>query len=122
VAELKTLQWELPLEFLGLPSQVSSFQEKLKTLDALPSLLNKVTDTLNRFATIMETASSKATHESVPSAGQSHASPVEGEKNTNQATKDAEKAKLKQQPTTTTPPTTSSFQSPFFPSSTKRTP
>ncbi|GJW48935.1 hypothetical protein Tco_0080581 [Tanacetum coccineum] len=41
VAKLKTLQWELPAKFLGLSSQVSSVQEKLKTLDALPSLLNK---------------------------------------------------------------------------------
>ncbi|GJU98248.1 hypothetical protein Tco_1327519 [Tanacetum coccineum] len=103
VAELKTLQWELPAEFLGLPSQISSVQENLKTLDALPSLLNKVTDTLNRFATIVENTSSKATNKSVPSAGQANASPAEGEKNT----KDADNANLKQQTTTTTPPTTS---------------
>ncbi|GJU68121.1 hypothetical protein Tco_1254380 [Tanacetum coccineum] len=31
VAELKTLQWELPVEFIGLPSQISPVQEKLKT-------------------------------------------------------------------------------------------
>ncbi|GKA43561.1 hypothetical protein Tco_0736285 [Tanacetum coccineum] len=61
VAELKTLQWELPREFLGLPRQVSSVQEHLKTLDALPSLLKKGTDTLNRFATIVENASPKRT-------------------------------------------------------------
>ncbi|GJX57310.1 hypothetical protein Tco_0287207 [Tanacetum coccineum] len=48
VAELKNIQWELPAEFLNLPSQVSSVQEKLKILDSLPSLLHKVTDTLNR--------------------------------------------------------------------------
>ncbi|GJZ40883.1 hypothetical protein Tco_0587769 [Tanacetum coccineum] len=68
VAELKTIQWELPAEFLVLPSKISLVQEKLKTLDTLPSLLNKVTDTLNRFATIMENASSGATCTSVPSA------------------------------------------------------
>ncbi|GKC62032.1 hypothetical protein Tco_1089630 [Tanacetum coccineum] len=39
--------------------------EKLKTLDGLPSLLNKVTDTLNRFATVVENASG-ATSKSVP--------------------------------------------------------
>nr|GEY96988.1 hypothetical protein [Tanacetum cinerariifolium] len=53
-------------EFLGLPSQISSVQEKLKTFDALPSLVHKVTDTLSRFATIMENPSSKATDKGVP--------------------------------------------------------
>ncbi|GJY74045.1 hypothetical protein Tco_0478476 [Tanacetum coccineum] len=115
VVKLKTLQWELPTKFLGLPSQISSVQEKLKTLDALPSLLHKVTDTLNRFATIVENASTKATDKGVPSAGHASASPAEGEKNKNQATKDADNANLNQQPTTTTLPTTSSFQSPLFP-------
>ncbi|GKC99982.1 hypothetical protein Tco_1170257 [Tanacetum coccineum] len=118
VAELKTLQWELLVEFLGLPSQVSSIQEKLKTLDPLPSLLNKVTDTLNRFATIMENASPKTTNKSVPLVGQAGASPIEGEKNT----KDADKANLKQQLTITTPPNTSSFQYPLFPNPPKSTP
>ncbi|GJX37473.1 hypothetical protein Tco_0250776 [Tanacetum coccineum] len=41
VAELKSLQWELPAEFLSVPNQVASVQAKLKTLDALPSLLLK---------------------------------------------------------------------------------
>ncbi|GJS88799.1 hypothetical protein Tco_0771435, partial [Tanacetum coccineum] len=54
IAELKNIQWEHPAEFQALPSQVSSVQEKLKTLDSLPSLLNKITDTLNRFATVVE--------------------------------------------------------------------
>ncbi|GJT02119.1 retrovirus-related pol polyprotein from transposon TNT 1-94 [Tanacetum coccineum] len=40
VAEIKTIQWELPAEFLVLPNQISSVQEKLKTLDALPSKSN----------------------------------------------------------------------------------
>ncbi|GJU15452.1 hypothetical protein Tco_1143418, partial [Tanacetum coccineum] len=43
---------ELPVEFLDLPSKASSVQEKLKTLDSLPSLLNKVTDTLNSFSSL----------------------------------------------------------------------
>ncbi|GJR00371.1 hypothetical protein Tco_0523355 [Tanacetum coccineum] len=36
VAELKTLQWELPAEFLFVTSQVEMVQSKLKTLDTLP--------------------------------------------------------------------------------------
>nr|GEW59796.1 hypothetical protein [Tanacetum cinerariifolium] len=44
----ETLQWELPAEFLDVPSQVEMVQTKLKTFDALPSLLNKVTNDLNR--------------------------------------------------------------------------
>ncbi|GKD42452.1 hypothetical protein Tco_1267097, partial [Tanacetum coccineum] len=36
-------------EFLAMPSQVKMVQAKLKTLDALPSLLNKVTNALNQF-------------------------------------------------------------------------
>ncbi|GJR19676.1 RNA-directed DNA polymerase, eukaryota [Tanacetum coccineum] len=46
VAKLKNIQWELPTEFQALPVLVSSVQKKLKTLDSLPSLLNKVTETL----------------------------------------------------------------------------
>ncbi|GJX10580.1 hypothetical protein Tco_0200439 [Tanacetum coccineum] len=84
VAELKNIQWELPAEFLNLPSQVSSVQEKLKTLDSLPSLLHKVTNTLNTFATMVENASG-ATSMNVPSAGKVTASPTEGEKNTKDA-------------------------------------
>ncbi|GJU93980.1 hypothetical protein Tco_1318736 [Tanacetum coccineum] len=85
VAELKTLQWELPAEFISLPTQVASVQAKLKTLDALPSLLLNQADTM----------------------------PAEGEKNTNQATishlfqKRDEKENLNnQQPKPTTPPAT----------------
>ncbi|GJT50184.1 retrovirus-related pol polyprotein from transposon TNT 1-94 [Tanacetum coccineum] len=75
---------ELPAEYLNLPSQVSLVQEKLKILDSLPSLLCKVTDTLNRFATMVENASG-ATSMNVPSAGKSTVSPAEGEKNTKDA-------------------------------------
>ncbi|GJV25488.1 hypothetical protein Tco_1378183 [Tanacetum coccineum] len=77
VAELKNIYWELLAEFLNLPSQVSSVQEKLKILDSLPSLLHKVTDTLNRFATMVKNTSG-ATSMNV-------ASPIEGEKNTKDA-------------------------------------
>ncbi|GJZ46873.1 hypothetical protein Tco_0600705 [Tanacetum coccineum] len=44
----------------------------------------KVTETLNRFATVVENAS-EATTKNVPSAGQATASPAEGEKNTKDA-------------------------------------
>ncbi|GJX33123.1 hypothetical protein Tco_0242978 [Tanacetum coccineum] len=78
-AELKNIQWELLAEFLDLPHLVSSVQEKLKTLDSLPSLLKKVTHTLNRFATLVENASG-ATSTGVLSADKETASPAEGEK------------------------------------------
>ncbi|GKC26520.1 hypothetical protein Tco_1033814, partial [Tanacetum coccineum] len=53
VANIKNLQLELPAEFLALPGKVSSIQvqsSKLKTLDALLNLLNRVTKALDRFA------------------------------------------------------------------------
>ncbi|GJY60474.1 hypothetical protein Tco_0461131 [Tanacetum coccineum] len=52
VAELKNIQWELPEELQPLAVLVSSVQKYLKTLDSLPNLLNKVTETLNRFASV----------------------------------------------------------------------
>ncbi|GKB71062.1 hypothetical protein Tco_0932474 [Tanacetum coccineum] len=69
---------EIPTKLETFTSTISSLlsQEKVKSLDSLPNLLNKVTDTLNKFATMVENAS----------AGQASASPAEGEKNT---TKDA---------------------------------
>ncbi|GJV26488.1 hypothetical protein Tco_1379183 [Tanacetum coccineum] len=88
-----TLMWGPPVslarrprltELQALPVLVSSVQKQLKTLDSLPSLLNKVTETLNRFATVVENAS-EATTKDVPSAGQATASPAEGEKNTKDA-------------------------------------
>ncbi|GKE23750.1 hypothetical protein Tco_1435262, partial [Tanacetum coccineum] len=96
---------------------------QIKELMAQPKELpSKITELfgdvkeLKKFATILENASSKAIDEGVPLAGHASASPAEGEKNTNQATKDADNENLNQQPATTTPPTTS-FQSPLFPKS-----
>ncbi|GJT53088.1 hypothetical protein Tco_0988142 [Tanacetum coccineum] len=116
VAELKTLQWELPAKFLSLPAQVASVQAKLNTLDALSSLLLNVTKALKRFAQVLDSTSSKARDQSIPLVGQADTMPVEGEKNTNQATisqvfqrraeKNAEKDMNKQQPKPTTPPAT----------------
>nr|GEV94485.1 retrovirus-related Pol polyprotein from transposon TNT 1-94 [Tanacetum cinerariifolium] len=84
VIELKNIQWELPTELHALTLLVSLVQNQLKTLDFLPSLLHKVTETLNRFATVVENAS-EATTKDVPLAGQATASPAEGEKNTKDA-------------------------------------
>ncbi|GJX49386.1 hypothetical protein Tco_0276231 [Tanacetum coccineum] len=86
VTELKTLQWELPTEFLSLLVQVASVQAKLKTLDGLPGLLLNVTKALNKFAQVLDSASLKARDQSVPSAGHVDTRPGEGEKDTNQAT------------------------------------
>ncbi|GJT71773.1 hypothetical protein Tco_1031059 [Tanacetum coccineum] len=99
---VQDMEIELPGDLKEIPTKLETFtftissltsQKKLKTLNSLPSLLNKVTDILNRFVTVMENASG-ATSKNVPSAGQATASPVEGEKNTNPATKDAETTKL----------------------------
>ncbi|GKC12449.1 hypothetical protein Tco_1009231 [Tanacetum coccineum] len=89
---VKDMEIELPgdLEILikleTFTSTISSLtsQKQLKTLDSLPSLLNKVTKTLNRFATVVENAS-EATTKDVPSAGQATALPAEREKNTKDA-------------------------------------
>nr|GEW95646.1 hypothetical protein [Tanacetum cinerariifolium] len=79
VAELKNIQWELPAKFFNLPHLASSVQEKLKTLDSLSGLLKTVTNTLNRFATLVENTSA-ATTTGVPSADKATASPAEGDK------------------------------------------
>ncbi|GKB42229.1 hypothetical protein Tco_0887171 [Tanacetum coccineum] len=60
VAKLKTLQWELLVEFHSVPTQVEMFAQAIA--------LKKTEDT------------------SIPSAGQADTQPAEGEKNTNQTT------------------------------------
>ncbi|GKA93765.1 hypothetical protein Tco_0815751 [Tanacetum coccineum] len=77
---------ELPKEFLSLPAKVESTQAKLKTLDTLLSLLLNVTKTLNKFAEVFESTSTKAGDHSVPSAGHADTMPAKGEKDINQAT------------------------------------
>nr|GFA52215.1 hypothetical protein [Tanacetum cinerariifolium] len=64
----------------------SSFlvQKQLKTLDSLPSLLIKVTKTMNRFSTMVENALEAITKD-VPLASQATNSPAEGERNTKDA-------------------------------------
>ncbi|GJQ96858.1 hypothetical protein Tco_0007997 [Tanacetum coccineum] len=126
VKGLKKQVYELEIELLGdlkeIPTKLDNFtkivasvQAKLKTLDALPSLLLNVTQALNKFAQVLDYASSKARDQSVTSAGQANIMPAEGEKNTNQATisqllqrrveKNTEKENMNnQQPKPTTPP------------------
>nr|GEZ64186.1 hypothetical protein [Tanacetum cinerariifolium] len=60
-------------------NQLTKLLEKLKTLDSLLGLLKMVTNTLNRFATLVENAS-RAITMGVPLAGKATASPAEGEK------------------------------------------
>nr|GEY85690.1 hypothetical protein [Tanacetum cinerariifolium] len=73
----------IPTELKELPTKITALSRE--TLEALPGLLNKVVDTLNRFASILN-----AHNKGVSLAGKSTASPVEGEKNTNPLTKDVE--------------------------------
>ncbi|GJT05225.1 hypothetical protein Tco_0839687 [Tanacetum coccineum] len=126
VAELKTLRWEPPAEFISLPVQVASVQAKLKTLYALPGLSLHITKALNKFTQVLNYASSKAGDQSVPLAGQANTMPTKGEKNTNQATisqlfqrrakKNAEKENLNNQQPKPVPSiitTTTQMQSPI---------
>nr|GEW23694.1 hypothetical protein [Tanacetum cinerariifolium] len=72
----------LSSEFLDLPHLASLIQEKLKTFDSLPGLLKTVTNTLNRFATLVENASGAITT-GVPLAYKATALLTEGEKDAN---------------------------------------
>ncbi|GJW43679.1 hypothetical protein Tco_0072478 [Tanacetum coccineum] len=85
-SSLPTELKDLSSKFNELSEEVKGLkkQAKLKTLDALPSLLNKVTNALNQFAQAI--ASKKTKDTSIPSAGQAGTQPAEGEKNTNQTT------------------------------------
>nr|GEW96465.1 hypothetical protein [Tanacetum cinerariifolium] len=77
---------ETSSEILSLPVQVALVQAKLKTLNALLGLLLNVTKALNKFTQVLDSASSNARDQSVPSAGQANTRPAEGENDTNQAT------------------------------------
>ncbi|GKA59886.1 retrovirus-related pol polyprotein from transposon TNT 1-94 [Tanacetum coccineum] len=77
-------------ELKELPTKITTLSGGVnETLEALLGLLNKVSNTLNRFASILNTH-----NKGVHSAGKSTASPAEGEKNTNPVTEDAELANL----------------------------
>ncbi|GJV17921.1 hypothetical protein Tco_1363244 [Tanacetum coccineum] len=87
---VRDMEIELPGDLKEIQTKLEtststiSIQEKLKTLDSLPSLLHKVTDTLNRLATMVDNAS-RARSINVPSAGKATTSPANGEKNTKDA-------------------------------------
>ncbi|GKF86920.1 hypothetical protein Tco_0254747, partial [Tanacetum coccineum] len=49
-------------------------------------LLLNVTKALNKFTKVLESSSTKAGDQSIPSAGQADTMPAKGEKDTNQAT------------------------------------
>ncbi|GKA94018.1 hypothetical protein Tco_0816004 [Tanacetum coccineum] len=57
--ELKEIATKLEAFTKTITTQVESTQAKLKTLDALPSLLLNVTRALNKFAQVLESTSSK---------------------------------------------------------------
>ncbi|GJT12605.1 hypothetical protein Tco_0859647 [Tanacetum coccineum] len=86
---VKDMEIELPRDLKEIPTKpetftlVSSVQKKLQTLDSIPSLLNKVTQTLDKFTTVVENAST--TTKDVNLVGQATASPAEEEKNTKDA-------------------------------------
>ncbi|GKC98340.1 hypothetical protein Tco_1168615 [Tanacetum coccineum] len=101
--QVHELEIELPGELKDIPSkledfykdyhqsyitslQVASVQVKLKTVDALPGVLLNVTKSLNKFAHVFDSASSKTVDQGVPSVGQADTMPAKGEKITNQAT------------------------------------
>ncbi|GJX28649.1 hypothetical protein Tco_0236728 [Tanacetum coccineum] len=80
---------ELTKEVRGLMKQVHELEIPTKLEDftkSVTSLLLNVTKALNKFAQGLDSTSSKGGDQSVPLAGQADIMPVEGEKNTNQAT------------------------------------
>ncbi|GJV96879.1 hypothetical protein Tco_1548456 [Tanacetum coccineum] len=73
VVALENFKLDIPGGLLALPRQVSSINDqlsKLKVLDALPSLTNRVVEALDQFATAINSTSHKADDQSVPSVGQ----------------------------------------------------
>ncbi|GJR89749.1 hypothetical protein Tco_0213760 [Tanacetum coccineum] len=127
VKELKNqvhnLEIELPRDLKKIPTKLEDFTK------TVTSLLLHVTKALNKFAQVLDSTSSKAGDQSVPSADQANTMPAEGEKNINHARisqlfqRRVEKVNLnKPQPKTTTSPpippvittTTSQMQSPSF--------
>ncbi|GJS42179.1 hypothetical protein Tco_0567222 [Tanacetum coccineum] len=93
VKELKKNVQDLEIEMLGdlkeIPNKLDTFTStvtKIKTLVALPSLLNKVTEALKKFARVIESALKKARDHDVPSACLAGTYPAIGEKNTKHIT------------------------------------
>nr|GEV47723.1 hypothetical protein [Tanacetum cinerariifolium] len=83
---IKDMEIELPGDLKEIPSKLETFTStisnllsQLETLDSLPGLLKMITNTLNRFATLVENTSG-ATTTGVTSADKATASLAEGEK------------------------------------------
>nr|GEW43094.1 hypothetical protein [Tanacetum cinerariifolium] len=89
---VKGLEIEIPGDLKEIPKKLRAFHStiscltkqlsRLKVLDALPSLLNKVTEALNGVATTIASASQTTCEQIVPSVDQVSTYPAEGEKNT----------------------------------------
>nr|GEU79786.1 hypothetical protein [Tanacetum cinerariifolium] len=83
---------ELPSKIIRLYGEINELKQHIKDMElekwlplpSLPGLLKIVTNTLNRFTTLVENALG-ATTVDVPSIGKATASPAEGEKNTKDA-------------------------------------
>nr|GFA32257.1 hypothetical protein [Tanacetum cinerariifolium] len=82
--DISKLVKDVGIDLMDLDSPVDDQPFILKVLDALPSLHNNVTETLNKFAiaSALQTIGGK----SVPSAGEDGTHPSEGEKNTTKVT------------------------------------
>ncbi|GKC47627.1 hypothetical protein Tco_1065349 [Tanacetum coccineum] len=76
---------EIPTKLKDFTKTVTSLTSQVAELKTLHHLLN-ITKDLNKFAQVLDSASSKAEDQSVPSVGQANTMPAEGEKNINQAT------------------------------------
>nr|GEW07996.1 hypothetical protein [Tanacetum cinerariifolium] len=85
---VEKLEIELPWDLKEIPTKLEKFSStaKIKTLDAFPSLLTKVTKALDRFVQAIKAASHLFGDQSIPSADQAKTHPVEEEKNIRQAT------------------------------------
>ncbi|GJZ49343.1 hypothetical protein Tco_0603533 [Tanacetum coccineum] len=78
--QVHELKIELPRDLKEIPSKLKDFTK------TVTSLLLNVIKILNKFAQVLDSASSKVEDQSVPSAGQADTMPAAEEKNTNQAT------------------------------------
>ncbi|GJU24287.1 hypothetical protein Tco_1162908 [Tanacetum coccineum] len=79
VDALENIKLDLLAGLLVLPKKIYLIKvqlSKLKVLVSLPSLLNKVVEDLDRFSSVIELASQKASDQGVPSVGPTSTHPV----------------------------------------------
>ncbi|GKA69194.1 hypothetical protein Tco_0775258 [Tanacetum coccineum] len=79
VDALENIKLDLLAGLLALPKQIYLIKVQLSKLNVLvsfPSLLNKVVEDLDRFASVIELASQKASDQGVPSIGPTSTHPV----------------------------------------------